>query len=81
MNIKKQTSNPSIIDLIATGNNIKNLRISSGFSVANLKNELSLCSVQAIYKWQSGITLPSVDNLAAMAKLFNVKIDDIIIRR
>ena len=34
---------------------------------------------QAIYKWQRGDTLPTVDNLAVLAALFGVKIDDILV--
>ena len=34
---------------------------------------------QAIYKWQRGDALPTVDNLVALAAVFEVQIDDILI--
>ena len=33
----------------------------------------------AIYKWQNGTALPTVDNLIALAALLHVRIDDILI--
>ena len=35
---------------------------------------------QAIYKWQSGLTAPTVDNLVILADAFGVEVDDIIVR-
>ena len=34
---------------------------------------------QAIYKWQWGQCLPSIDNLFALSKLFNTSIDEILV--
>ena len=34
---------------------------------------------QAIYKWQRGDALPTVDNLVALAAVFGVQIDDILV--
>ena len=36
-------------------------------------------SPQAIYKWQNGAALPTVDNLIVLAALLHVRIDDILI--
>ena len=36
-------------------------------------------SPQAIYKWQNGAALPTVDNLIVLAALFGVLIDDILV--
>ena len=36
-------------------------------------------SPQAIYKWQNGTALPTVDNLIGLAALLKVHIDDILI--
>lgn len=72
------TAFPSI-DLIATGNNIKKIRIACGLSVKDLQNFFGFEQPQAIYKWQWGECLPSVDNLYALSKLFNVPIDKILV--
>jgi len=66
------------IDIVATGKNIDRLRIERGMAVTTLEEEL-LVSKQAVYKWIRGYNLPSIDTLVMMAKLFDVRIDDIII--
>lgn len=69
------------IDLKATGENIAKLRNASGMSVKEVQKKLGFNTSMAVYKWQYGRTLPTVDNLVRLADLFNVKMDDIIITR
>ena len=69
-----------IIDLAATGRNIKRLRLEAGLSVRDLQEKLGFASPQAIYKWQNGLTVPTVDNLVILADAFGVEVDDIIVR-
>ena len=68
-----------VIDMIATGKNISVLRKARGLSVSDLQKYFGFDAPQAIYKWQKGQSLPSTDNLYALAFLFGVKVDDIII--
>lgn len=68
-----------VINLKQTGKNIKQLRIKNNLSVKDLQDILGLESPQAIYKWQWGDSLPSIDNLVILAKVFKVTINDIII--
>ena len=67
------------IDMIKTGQNIVFLRKRAGLKVKDIQEAFGFSTPQAIYKWQKGIALPSVDNLVILARLLNVKIDDIII--
>ena len=67
------------IDLALTGANIVRLRKFAGLSVADLQIVFGFRSPQAIYKWQSGAALPTVDNLIVLAALFGVRIDDILV--
>ena len=67
------------IDMAQTGANIVNLRKAVGLSVHDLQMVFGFNSPQAIYKWQNGTSLPSVDNLIVLAALFNVRIDDILV--
>ena len=34
---------------------------------------------QAIYKWERGETLPTIDNLVILATNLNVRVDDILV--
>lgn len=68
-----------MIDMARTGANILKLRKAAGLSVHGLQQAFGFHSPQAIYKWQNGITLPTVDNLIVLAKLLNVRIDDILV--
>lgn len=68
-----------VIDLIATGQNIAKKRKHAGYSVRQMQKILGFSTPQAIYKWQRGESLPSIDNLAVLAAVLNVKMDDIIV--
>ena len=68
-----------VIDMIATGINITRMRISAGLTVKDVQDIFGFSTPQAIYKWQRGTALPTVDNLVVLAALFGVKIDDILI--
>ena len=67
------------INLKATGEKIKFYRKKSGFTVSQVQDHLMFNTPQAIYKWQNGKCLPTIDNLVVISKLFNVTIDDIIV--
>ena len=68
-----------VIDMAKTGQNIVTLRKKAGLSVKDLQNAFGFGTPQAIYKWQQGLALPTIDNLVVLAVLLGVKIDDIIV--
>lgn len=68
-----------VIDTRATGQNIKRLRQSAGVSVRELQTILGFTNPQAIYKWQNGDSLPTIDNLVILAAVLGVTIDEIIV--
>jgi len=68
-----------VIDMTATGRNITRLRINAGITVKDLQDIFGFNTPQAIYKWQRGTALPTVDNLVALAAVFGVRIDDILV--
>ncbi len=68
-----------VIDVAATGNNIRRLRLERGLSVRDLQNYFGFEEPQAIYKWQRGESLPSVDNLYALGNLLDVPMDQILV--
>ena len=67
------------IDLVATGRNIVRLRENAGLTVRDLQGIFGFTTPQAIYKWQHGAALPTIDNLVVLAVIFNVTIDEIIV--
>ena len=67
------------IDMVRTGNNITRLRMEAGLSVRDLQRILGFATPQAIYKWQQGLALPTIDNLVILAMLLGVTMDDIIV--
>ena len=67
-----------VIDIAATGNRIRELRKEKHLKVTDIMDFMGLESVQAIYKWQRGESLPSVDNLFALSRLFGITVDEII---
>ena len=68
-----------VIDPEATGRNIQRLRQQRGLSVRDLQAYFGFTEPQAIYKWQSGRSLPTVDNLLALSALLGVPMDRILV--
>ena len=68
-----------VIDLVATGENIVRLRKDRGLTVRDLQNWFGFEEPQAIYKWQKGKSLPTVDNLYALGALLEVSIEEILV--
>ena len=68
-----------VIDMIATGNNIRRLREERGLSVRDVQHFFGFEQPQAIYKWQHGTAMPTLDNLVILATVFGVAMDDIIV--
>ena len=67
-----------VIDMKLTGQNIASLRTQRGISVRDLQLMLGFTTPQSIYKWQRGETLPTIENLAALACILGVTIDAIV---
>ncbi len=74
MSVNFPTVNPE-----ATGQNIVRLRKAAGLSVRDLQCILGFSTPQAIYKWQKGTAMPTIDNLVMLAMIFHVKMDDIVV--
>ena len=67
------------IDMIRTGQNIARLRRQAGLSVRDLQDIFGFATPQAIYKWQQGVALPTIDNLVVLAAVLQVRMDDILV--
>lgn len=70
-----------VIDLAATGANILRLRKEAGLTVKELQAYFGFSDPRAIYAWQQGNSLPSIDNLLALSRILNVAIEDILVTK
>lgn len=67
------------IDMVATGKNIVRLREAAGLTVKDLQDIFGFATPQAIYKWQHGTAMPTIDNLVVLAAVLAVPMDEIIV--
>lgn len=53
------------------------LRKKEGMSQADVSEKLNV-SRQAVSRWEAGDSRPSIENLQALCKLYNVKLNDLL---
>ena len=68
-----------VINLAETGRCIERQRRQAGLTVRDLQTYFGFEYPQAIYKWQHGECLPTVDNLLALARLLQVSMEDLLV--
>lgn len=68
-----------IINMEETGSNIVRLRENAGMSVRELQDIFGFATPQAIYKWQRGVSMPTIDNLVVLSITFQVPIERILV--
>lgn len=68
------------IDMKGTGNKIRDMRKKSGMTIKQIQDACGI-SAAAVYKWQNGQALPSIDNLLILSVLWNVKMDDLVVKQ
>jgi len=66
-----------MIDQMKTGANISRLRKQRDWTQSQLAEQLNVTH-QAVSRWESGTTFPDLAILANIARLFNVKVDDLL---
>lgn len=65
-------------DMKAMGQKMKYYRTLRNLTVEDVRLYMQFSSVQAIYKWESGMCFPSADNLMALSELYQVNPMDLI---
>ncbi len=63
----------------ATGNRIRELLLNKGYTVKDIQEVMGFENPQAVYKWLSGKSLPSLDNLLILSKVLHTSIEDILV--
>lgn len=67
-----------IIDRKRTGIRLRRVMDERGLSVKDVQQYLELGSVQSVYHWLNGLSMPTIDNLYALSELFQMPIDDLV---
>ena len=67
-----------LINIYETGQKIKQEMNVNGLTAKDIQRFLNLSSVQSIYHWFEGKSLPSIDNLYALSSLFHVPMDSLV---
>ena len=68
-----------VLDMQATGSRIRELRQMHKISIQTLRENMQLESVQAIYKWERGASVPRLDNLILLSKILETPIESILV--
>ena len=68
-----------VVNMAMTGENIRAMRRARGLSEKDLQQIFGFGTPQAIYKWQQGTALPTVDNLVLLASVFEVPMEKILV--
>ena len=67
-----------VINKRETGINLRRIMDQRGVTVKDVQKYLELGSVQSIYHWLNGISMPTIDNLYALSALFQLPIDELV---
>ena len=67
-----------VVNMVQTGQNIRQIRKQCGLTVKDLQDIFGFTTPQAIYKWQQGTALPTVDNLVVLSAVFGVPVESIL---
>lgn len=67
-----------VIDIKATGEKIKEECLRQGYSVKEIKEYLGLGSIQSVYNWFGGRTLPSLENMLALSCLLKKRMEELV---
>lgn len=68
----------AIIDMIATGDNLRIIREHNGLTRTQLKNMLGV-TYPAIRGWELGEKLPSIDHLLSLSRIYAISVEDLIV--
>ena len=68
------------IDVAGTGQNIADICKAHGMTMKQMADRIGVTPV-AVSKWKTGRNMPTIDNIIAIASIFEMAIDDIIITR
>lgn len=62
-----------------TGKRIASLIKSRGYTVKDIQQICGFENPQAVYKWLSGRSLPSIDNLLILSRVLHMNMEEILV--
>lgn len=62
-----------------TGKRLKMIRKGRGIKVSAVCEYMGGISEQAVYKWERGVSLPTIDNLLALSHLYHVQMEEMLV--
>ena len=66
--------------MIETGKRLKKLAQRNGYTVKDIQQYLGLSCPQPVYRWYKGVILPSVDNLLRLSELYQVHMEELLVK-
>lgn len=69
----------SYVNMAATGARLRDKIFEAGYNVKSIQDYLELACPQSIYKWIRGESLPSINHLYMLSKLFDVHMEELIV--
>ena len=67
-------------DIVASGARMRQIRRQRNISVKQVMEYMGFESMQAVYKWEAGKCFPQVDNLIALAMLYQVNPIELLVK-
>ena len=67
-----------LINKRETGLNLRRIMDERGITVRDVQEYLGLGSVQSVYHWLNGLSMPTIDNLYALSEMFQLSIDEMV---
>ena len=67
------------IDMKETGKNIRKKMMQNGYSVEDIMEITGVSTEQAVYKWLGGKSLPSLETLLVMSRIFEVDVSELLV--
>ena len=58
--------------------NLKKLRIENGYSISDIRDYLCLGSVQSVYKYESGDSMPTAEGLLTLMDLYGIDVSALV---
>lgn len=70
-----------VLDTREVAANLKRMRKERSITVMQVAEFMGFTSPQAVYKWERGDCMPTLDNIFALSRLFDTTIDILITAR